>query len=167
MIEFYVLRHAKAKSHQSWGNKDDSKRPLTRSGEKEMWRVAKAMKQMGLEFDLILSSPFVRARRTAEIVREVFNSRPKFKLTAALAADADPGQFLRQGRKLLGSAQKIVTVGHDPFLSEMISLLLAGKSNAGIELDKAGMCKLTSESLRAGSGTLHWLLTPEQLKAMR
>src|SRR5437773_7792107 len=124
MMELYILRHAVAKSRDTWRGEDDSQRPLTRKGEKEMWRIAKAMKNLGLSFDLLLSSPFVRARRTAEIVRDVFKAGKKLKLTPALSAEADPERFLKQIPKMFRSARKILIVGHEPFLSELTALLL-------------------------------------------
>jgi len=108
MMELYILRHAVAKSRDTWRGEDDSQRPLTRKGEKEMWRIAKAMKNLGLSFDLLLSSPFVRARRTAEIVRDVFKAGKKLKLTPALGAEADPERFPKQIPKMFGSARKIL-----------------------------------------------------------
>src|SRR5438876_785979 len=104
MIELYILRHAVAKPRETWRGKDDSQRPLTRKGEKEMWCVAKGMKKLGLSFDLLLSSPYVRARRTAEIVSEVFKADKRLKLTMSLAAEADPRRFLKRG--LFRSAKK-------------------------------------------------------------
>jgi len=164
MIELYILRHAVAKPRETWRGKDDSQRPLTRKGEKEMWRVAKGMKKLGLSFDLLLSSPYVRARRTAEIVGDVFKAGRKLKLTASLAAEADPRRFLKQGR--FRSAKKIIVVGHEPFLSELIALLLMGKASRLIKLSKGGLCKLTMGSAHSGDALLEWLLTREQLIAM-
>jgi len=106
MIELYILRHAVAKSRETWRGKDDSQRPLTRKGEKEMWCVARGMKKLGLSFDLLLSSPYVRARRTAEIVRDVFKAGRKLKLTPSLAAEADPRRFLKEAPKLFRSAKR-------------------------------------------------------------
>jgi len=166
MIELYVLRHAVAKSRETWRGEDDSQRPLTRKGEKEMWRVAKAMKNLGLSFDLLLSSPFVRARRTAEIVRDVFKAGEKLKLTPALGAKADLERFLKQIPKMFGSPRKVLLVGHEPFLSELIALLLMGEARSLIKLSKGGLCKLTIESMRPPDALLAWLLTREQLVAM-
>ena len=166
MIELYILRHAVAKSRGAWRGKDDSQRPLTRKGEKEMWRVAKAMKKLGLQFDLLLSSPLVRARRTAEIVSDVFKERQKLKLAPSLSSDATPRAFLKQAPKLSGSARKVIIVGHEPFLSELIALLLSGEPHPLVKLSKAGLCKLSMPSAHRGKALLEWLLTREQLLAM-
>jgi len=166
MIEVYILRHAVAKSRDEWRGDDDSQRPLTRKGEKEMWRIAKAMKKLGLSFDLILSSPFVRARRTAEIVCDVFKAPGELKLTPALGAEANPERFLKQIPKMIRSARQILLVGHEPFLSELVALLLIREPRPLIKLSKGGLCKVTIASMRSPQPVLEWLLTREQLVGM-
>ncbi len=55
-------------------------------------------------------------------------------------------------------------VGHEPFLSEMVSRLLTGSVAPVIALKKGGLCKLTVESFKpVCRATLEWLLTPGQL----
>ena len=44
--------------------------PLTKEGEEKMLDVARGMKKLEIEFDILLTSPYVRARRTAEIVAQ-------------------------------------------------------------------------------------------------
>ena len=64
----YLMRHGLAVEPGSPGFKMDADRALTHKGRRQLRKIARAMKGMELEFDLILSSPFVRARQTAEIV---------------------------------------------------------------------------------------------------
>jgi phosphohistidine phosphatase SixA len=57
-----------------------------------------------------------------------------------------------------------VLVGHEPFLSGLISVLLTGKPGMKIDFKKAALCKLSVEELRFGDcASLCWLLTPRQL----
>jgi phosphohistidine phosphatase SixA len=66
-MDLFVLRHGEAgKTIPSGGS--DSKRPLTVAGEKEMIVISKALRKMGVTFDVILTSPLKRARQTADIV---------------------------------------------------------------------------------------------------
>lgn len=63
--------------------------------------------------------------------------------------------------------ENLLLVGHEPDLSKLISLLVAGKIGPGFALKKAGLAKLEVESLRAGQcATLAWLLTPTQMNLM-
>jgi len=163
MTDLYILRHAVAEERENWAPKSERQRPLTRKGEKEMFRVAKGMKKLDLTFDLILSSPFVRAKRTAEIAAEVLGLEKKLKLSEKLGADAEPEPFIREARRLFGSARKVCLVGHEPFLSELISLFVRGDTAVSIKLKKAGLAKISLDSIKPGGGILEWLLTPSQL----
>jgi phosphohistidine phosphatase len=165
MIDLYILRHAVAESTEDWAPKSERERPLTRKGEKEMFRAAKGMKKLDLKFDLILSSPFVRARRTAEIVAEVFHLDKKLKFSEALSPEAAPTRFIPQARRLFGRRRNVLLVGHEPFLSELISLLATGQTGMNLKFKKAGLCKLTLAAAKPRGGELDWLLTPGQLQS--
>ncbi|MEO7300680.1 MAG: phosphohistidine phosphatase SixA [Verrucomicrobiota bacterium] len=165
-MNIYILRHAKA-GETSPRFRDDRKRPLTPGGEKEMVRVAKGMRAMKLRFGLILSSPFVRAKQTAEIVAEVFKSN-KLQLSRNLASGADARNLIAELNHDYSSLKNILLVGHEPDLSKLISRLSAGDEKISLHFKKAGLCKLTVEKLRFGRcATLEWLLSPGQLERMR
>lgn len=166
MINLYILRHAVAEAREDWAPKSERVRPLTRKGEKQMYRVAKAMKKAGLSFDLILSSPFVRAKRTAEIAAEILGEEKKLKLTDLLKPTSSPRKFLDEAGHLFGGAQRIVVVGHEPFLSGLISLFVRGDAGVSIKLKKAGLCHMEVNALKPGGAVLISLLTPGQLVAM-
>ena len=64
-MKLYFLRHAIAAEKS--GLDKDSERPLTPEGIRQMKDVAQGMKKLGLVFDRVISSPFIRARQTAEV----------------------------------------------------------------------------------------------------
>ena len=163
-MEIYILRHGIAVERGSPSYKKDSDRPLTKEGEDKMHQIAEAMLGMGLRFDLILSSPYMRANQTARIVAAELDEEVTF--TNFLVPD---GNALELIAEINGERpQRVLLVGHEPDLSLLISVLVTGGSNAAIELKKGGLCKLTSEKLAFGQcATLNWLLTPKQLRAMR
>jgi phosphohistidine phosphatase len=165
-MNLYFLRHAKAHPRgPKW--RPDSKRPLTKEGEKKMEEVARGMKKLGLSFDLILSSPYARALRTAQIVVEVYKVRKLFT-SNNLAADADPHTIIAEINDNFSTLNDVVVVGHEPFLSGLISVLLTGDGSLKIDFKKGGLCKLTVEELRFGKcARLDWLLTPRQLARSR
>jgi phosphohistidine phosphatase len=162
-MEIYILRHAIAVERGTPGYKRDGDRPLTKEGEEKMQQIAKAMLAAGLKFDVIYSSPYVRAKRTAEIVAESFDH--EVTLTDSLLPDADPAQLIDEIND--ERPQRVLLVGHEPDLSALISVLICGKNNALIEFKKGGLCKLSAETLKFGQcATLNWLLTPKQLRKM-
>ena len=162
-MNLYILRHGIAVEHGATGYENDDERPLTSKGERKMRMIAEAMKALEISFDSILSSPLVRARQTAEIVADALKSRKRLALTDALAPQASAKPLIEYLNKQ-GAADDVLLVGHEPFLSRLISLLISGDSEASVLLKKGGFCKLSTEHLKHGKcATLEWLLTPKQM----
>lgn len=167
-MDLYILRHGLAVDHGALGFPRDSDRPLTPKGERKLWQVAEAMEALGLSFDLILSSPYARARQTAEIIAAAFNAARKLEFSDTLVPSGKVKDLISviNGSKPLPDT--VLLVGHEPHLSELISLLISGNAAALVLMKKGGLCKLTSESFKAGRcATLEWLLTPKQMALMR
>jgi phosphohistidine phosphatase len=163
-MEIYILRHGIAVERGTPGYKKDSDRPLTKEGEDKMDQIAEAMLGMELKFDLILSSPYIRAAKTAQIVAVALDEEVTF--TDALLPDGSPLDLIAEIND--EKPQRLLLVGHEPDLSHLISVLVTGGSDAAIELKKGGLCKLTSEKLTFGQcATLNWLLTPRLLRQLR
>jgi phosphohistidine phosphatase len=165
LMNLFILRHAIAEPNTN--RKADGERRLTPEGEKKMCRIAKGMKAAGLDFDLILSSPYVRAKQTADIVAGVFKMQDALEISAELAPHGNPRKLVDELHGSYARHRSILLVGHEPYLSSFISLLLSGDTSLAINLKKGGLCKLTVEKLKYGRcATLEWLLTPRQLRSM-
>jgi phosphohistidine phosphatase len=165
-MNLFFLRHAKAESRSpKW--RPDSKRPVTREGEERMEEVARGAQALGLSFDLILTSPYARALRTAEILADVYGAKKLFE-TSNLAADAEPNKIIDEINENFASVEQIVLVGHEPFMTQLVSTLISGAGTpVAIDLKKAGLCKLSIQKLAFGKcACLDWLLTPRQLAAL-
>ncbi len=166
-MELYLLRHGLAIERGTRGFEDDATRPLTSKGRRQMRKTAAALKQLERNFDLILASPFLRTRQTAEIVAEKLKAKKRLKLANALAPGGSVKVLLRQLGREKPKPKKLLLVGHEPDLSRMVSLLVAGNQVAALDFKKGGLCKLEAEKLTAGRcATLAWLLTPKQLKML-
>ena len=162
-----ILRHGIAVARGTAGYEKDEDRPLTDKGERRLWRITEAMQEMELVFDLVLSSPYRRARQTAEIVAEAFKAQKQLKLCDELAADHEPKNIVTFLQAADPQPESVLLVGHEPYLSQLISLLVTGNEASSFELKKGGLCKLTVGSLKAGRcATLEWLLTPRQMLAL-
>ena len=105
--ELYLIRHAIAEERgDSWP--DDAKRPLTDDGTAKMRKAARGLARIGVRFDVILTSPFVRTRQTAEIVATAFDERPPIvaieslapggSIQSVLSRTASPALARRRGR---------------------------------------------------------------------
>ena len=125
-MELYVLRHAIAVQRGTEGYEQDSDRPLTSKGRQKMERIASAMQTLGLSFDLILSSPFLRARQTADVVADVFGTGKNVELSEHLAVGGDPESLVRELNSRFDSLKSVLIVGHEPYLSSLVSTLISG-----------------------------------------
>jgi len=166
-MKIHVLRHGIAVMRGEFNVEKDSGRPLTPKGKLQLRQTGATMKKMGLRFDLILSSPYVRAKQTAEIVAESLKLKKRLKFSDALVPDGDSENLIRQLNESKPAPEKVLLVGHEPYSSRLISLLTTGREDLMMDFKKGGLCKLEIGKLSHGRcGTLVWLLTPKQMKLM-
>ena len=166
-MNLYILRHGIAVEPGTPGYEQDADRPLTPEGERKLGQIAVAMEALGLTFDLILSSPYVRARQTAEIIAAAFSARKQLEFSNHLACGGDSKKLVEYLKRLQPLPENVMLVGHEPYLSGLISLLVAGNESCWVVLKKGGLCKLTTVSLKHGPcAALEWLLTPKQMALM-
>ena len=166
-VNLYILRHGIAAERGTPGFKTDADRPLTPKGKRQLRQIAAAMRNLDLRFNLILSSPFLRARQTAEVVAKSLRLKKRLAYSDELTPDGDPKSLIRQLNELKPASENVLLVGHEPYLSQFIARLISGGPDTAIDLKKGGLCKLETDSLRSGRcATLVWLLTPKQMKLM-
>jgi phosphohistidine phosphatase len=166
-MNLFILRHGIAVERGAAGFEKDADRPLTPKGERRLGRIADAIEAMKLKFDLILSSPYTRARQTAEIVADALGLKKKLELSDHLTPGGNSRMLIGELTKLEPAPDGVLLVGHEPNLSELISTLTSGDGRLAIDFKKGGLCKLEIETLRHGRcATLAWLLTPRQMGMM-
>jgi phosphohistidine phosphatase len=166
-MNLYLLRHGIAADPGTAGITRDRDRPLTLEGRDKMRRSAAAMRALKLEFDLIISSPFVRARQTAEIVAAAFGAEDRLEFETELGCGGDARLVIQGLAARQPAPGAILLVGHEPDLSRMISVLLSGDPGLAVTMKKGSLCKLVAAPLRPGRcATLEWLLTPKQMLCM-
>lgn len=154
-MRLYLLRHGDAEDEAASGR--DFDRRLTPEGIKRMRAEAQGMKALGLTFDIVFTSPLLRARETAEIVAEMLG------LPAPIIDERVGGGFQLDTVKTLlrehPGHDKILFVGHQPSMSLIIQSLCGGIT----EMKRGSLACLEGEGPRPGYGALLWLLTPRQL----
>jgi phosphohistidine phosphatase len=131
-----------------------------------MIKIARALSKMDLKIDLILSSPLLRARETAEIVRkQLYLKKDALVLVDQLAPLGDANQLITEIQTKY-MHERLLLVGHEPDLSNLISLLLSGETAIQVTMKKGGICCLSIDQLAAGKcATLEWLINPGQMLA--
>jgi phosphohistidine phosphatase len=166
-MDLYILRHGIAVEPGTPGYENDADRPLTPEGQRKLGQIADAMVALDLSFDRIISSPYLRARETAEIVAEALMADKKLELSDTLTPGGSFKRLVELLNRLEPSPKSVLLVGHEPYLSGLISLLVSGKETFGVVMKKGGLCRLTTESLKHGRcAELQWLLTPKQMALM-
>ncbi len=160
-MNLYVLRHAIALDRTDWKGAD-AERPLTKGGIRKMKDVAKTLKKMDLRIDWILTSPYRRAYDTAVIAAKALHLEKRLKISKLLQPEGDPKPLVKRLALDYRSWEAVLLVGHEPYLSGLISTLIGG---GALEMKKAGLAKLSAASLTyASCATLEWLLPPKLLR---
>lgn len=168
-MKLLLLRHAIAADGAAFAasGKEDRQRPLTEDGRKKMRKIAEALAGLLPELALIATSPYVRARDSAEILARAYPARPVLSELGELAPSGSAAVLLKflQAQK---SLPIVACVGHEPNLSQLAAWLLAGKEKSFLDLRKGGACLLDfAGRLAPGNAVLAWHLTPVQLRSLR
>lgn len=144
----------------------DSARPLTKEGRVEMSEIARGLKAILKPIPMIVSSPFIRARETAEILRETF-SADAVLTEPLLVPEAAPSESLPTLARISAATEFLCVVSHEPHLGYLISYALSGIHNSFMSVKKGSATLLKFPgSIRPGGGTLVWHLPPNCSKIL-
>lgn len=162
-FELYLIRHGVA-AERGDAYPDDNKRPLTSEGIQKVRKAGKALVALDVMFDVILTSPLVRTRQTADALASVFRTAPPIIHVAALAPggahNAIVDELTKQHRR-----HHIAIVGHEPGLGELAARLMGLRR--ALEFKKGAICRIDVPALPpAGPGQLRWFLTPRILRKL-
>ncbi|MGZ5491070.1 MAG: phosphohistidine phosphatase SixA, partial [Nitrososphaeraceae archaeon] len=166
------MRHGCAGNRLSDPMKD-TKRQLTVSGKKEVVEIAKSLKKLGVNFNVIISSPLTRAFQTAKIIAEEYNLTEQIEQSEELKPNGSKDSLSNKLSKL-SIDSVILIVGHEPYLSSMINDIISNNADTdrnyntnhnNIILKKAGLSRIKiTSTVPKLKGELRWLLTPRILK---
>ncbi len=160
----YLIRHALAHKRDQERWPDDSRRPLMPEGEEEFVGAARGLARVVPEVEVLLSSPYERAWRTAEILAEQAGWPAPEKLPA-LEPDIPPEEVVIALETYAGK-QSIALAGHRPSLHELAVYLLTGDAGgADMKIKKGGVACIEFDAApKVGAGKLRWLFTPKVLR---
>ena len=140
----WLLRHGDA---EDGSGKPDADRELTEKGERQSRNAGKAMKALGVELDVCLASPKVRARQTAELACEALGTTVQEDDRLA-GGDFDP-------LELAAGHGEVMLVGHEPDFSSAVALATGSR----VRMKKGGIAAIDDH-------LLHVLMRPKDLKAI-
>jgi phosphohistidine phosphatase len=161
-VDLYVIRHAEAHPLGEGGIATDEERPLTEAGQARARQVGQGLQRRGVRPELVLTSPLVRARQTAEqLLAGLSQPAPELRLCQAL----EPGSRRRKLARAVNDLgkERVALVGHQPDLGEWVAWLV-GSKKAHLDLAKAGVAYVRCDrEADKGAGALVWLAPPEWL----
>ncbi len=163
--ELLLLRHGIAEERRP--DLVDGRRCLTPEGRLRTDAVLQRLLELGLGCDLLLSSPYTRARQTAELAR-LAGLAPDLELAAGLAPGGEAWSLLQLW--LADSSprpdwRRLALVGHEPDLGQLAARLIGAPAGA-ITLKKAGVA-LVALPNDGRTPRLKLLLSPRSLLAGR
>ncbi|MBD2210456.1 phosphohistidine phosphatase SixA [Nostoc linckia FACHB-104] len=163
-MELYLIRHGIAQERTA--DIKDEERILTKEGKQKTEKIAQRLVNLGLEFDLIVTSPLARARQTAEILIAAGLSS-HIEESHHLAPDGNIDSWVKNWLEPRNYSPntRLAVVGHEPNLSQWAEILLWGEVKAGLVLKKAGMIgiKLPEIGSPLGRSQMFWLTPPKYL----
>ncbi len=163
MKKLMIVRHGIALPHGTPGFADDE-RPLTPKGERRVRQIAYGLKSLTIEVDRIVTSPLPRAYRTAEIIGRVLG-RPDDLETADALRAGESATAIEMWLETRGEGSLMI-VGHNPGLSDLVSLLLTRQVQVPIcELRRGGIASLMRPEI-GSRWELEWLVRPRLIRRM-
>lgn len=153
----YFVRHASAGDKFRTPGRDEQ-RALDDQGRRDSRLVGQMLRSLEIEPDLIISSPLRRALETATLIAEELGYKHEVETDPALRPAATFEVFLRFVDKHK-SADALMVVGHNPNLSEFLSLVISANANSqAVDLKKGAVAKVEVDH---GLGVLSWCFTPK------
>jgi phosphohistidine phosphatase len=166
-MRLVIIRHAIAGEREAFAaetGRPDAERPLTDEGSKKMRSNAAGLRVVVPELSMLATSPFVRARQTADILAEIYGDLAVTEVPA-LASGGSRDELLEWLRAC--RAEEVALVGHEPDLGALIAWLTTGTAAPFVTLKKGGASLLESPGPPGpGHAELAWVLTPKVLRRL-
>jgi phosphohistidine phosphatase len=159
-MQLFVMRHAIAE--EAAPGQEDATRELTEDGARKLRQVVKGLRRLDLGFERVLTSPWIRAARTAGSLAPLCECEP---IETELLARTPSSELLAL---IAERNETTVVVGHEPWLGELVAWLAFGDTRHGEALDfkKAGVMWLEGSSVPGGM-MLRAMLPPSVLRKLR
>ena len=162
MRTLYLLRHAKS----SWKDTTlpDYDRPLKDRGRKAAKRIGRRLAAEKLSDPLVLCSPAVRARETADIVLKHANLRVELRYEERIY-EASLRDLVQVVAEISDDKQVVILIGHNPGFEELLAYL----TGEGRRMPTCALAKITFEveswkDIREDQGALEWFVIPRELE---
>jgi phosphohistidine phosphatase len=161
-VSLYLVRHAiAAERGEAWP--DDRQRPLTADGIDRFRRAVAGLRRLGVRVDIVLTSPLVRARQTADLLATGLGGRSRVCDLEALAPGYRP-RHVADAVLALEAEPRMALVGHEPGLGELAAFLIGARQPLAFK--KGGVCRIDLPARSGRAGQLAWFATPRMLRGL-
>ena len=161
-MTLYLLRHGIAEDSSPGG---DTERQLTRQGTFQVAMIAKGLHKLGVSFDRVIASPYLRARETAEIIARITEFNGEIESDRRLVPDVT----FNDVSSLIGECaddDSVLFTGHQPAMGRIVGALCA-EGELDIEFRPATVRVIEVHGYRPlPRGTLLWSLTPKIFESL-
>ncbi|AXB48592.1 hypothetical protein A4R43_17990 [Amycolatopsis albispora] len=138
-----VMRHAKS----AWPDGiADFERPLAERGLRDAPAAGRWIRERGPAPELVVSSPAVRARTTADLVSTELAAQPETRHDERLYGE--PAETVVEVLRELPAVETVLLVGHNPVLEDLVGLL----TGVTVEMKTSTVAVLTSDLPWAEAG---------------
>jgi len=161
MKNLIIVRHAKAEKRSV--EIDDIERKLTKVGKSDAKEVAEYVTKAANKVDLLITSPALRAKETAEIFTKSFESKPKI-VEEELLYEGEVEEIIEKISNITKGYNNVIMFGHNPTFDELAKKL----TGDDLHLRKAGVICIEGESfddILSGKGKLKWMVDPKSLSS--
>ncbi len=159
-MRLLLVRHARAVPRGAPGMADQA-RPLTPRGVRLFERAARGLRAILPAPDVILTSPMLRARATADLLATAWGGPEPTPSAALLAGDV---AALERSLRAQRERRLVALVGHEPHLSALLAQLLGGARPEALEFRKGGAALIEMDDSR--EGRLIFCLPPRLLRRL-
>jgi phosphohistidine phosphatase len=165
-MHLILIRHGTAENKHCGG--DDFHRALAQEGKEESKTAGRILKKLGLTPSLILTSPLLRAKQTAEAAAAAMGPGPVSIIEEGeLAPAGDAGALLKHLKVLYRDHQTIALAGHQPFMGELMSKLIFGRVVDEMPFPKGGVAVFSVDgSLAKGMQKLVFAASPREAQKL-
>jgi phosphohistidine phosphatase len=158
-MDVWLLRHAAAQDRAPSGRDED--RELTPEGFARARAVGRGLAALSPPIAIVLTSPFSRARQTAQACATALGLASPHPF-APLLPGTDPSHAVEELAR--GGWPSVLLVGHQPLLGALVGLFVFGDERHEIPLRKAATVRVSWTP--GGAGRLEGLLPPEVLERL-
>jgi phosphohistidine phosphatase len=164
-MDLYLIRHADA-APTGGAVTRDADRALSSQGRREATGIGKALSRLEDPPALVLTSPFLRAVQTGELICAQFAQQPEIRVAPALAPGLRVPALLEE-LSSAAAAGPVAAVAHQPDVGNLISWLVSDGTETSLKVVPCGVARLTLDlRTRRPRAVLHWFLIPDLVRCL-